>query len=407
MLQTDILNPLTEAYRQNPYPSLKSQRDRAFIEWSPIFCAWVTSDYTTIGSILKDDRFSAKRIDTLFARLPEEVNQEMLEIKTIMKTWSLMLDPPEHDRFRTILNDAFSSRWIKSLECTIQEMVEDLLSKVENKKDFDFVKAIAYPLPAMVIANILGVTHDKMDWFKKLSKDIACVFNLSSRPEPDIAITAQMAIRELHAYLEVVLSKKELEGDDDLMSELLRREQVGEISREESKATLSMLLLAGHETTTQLLANGLLCFAREPESFQILKDNPNLMTTSIEEVLRFESPVQLTSRVCREPLEIAGQAIQTDQRVMMFLGGANRDDKFFDEPDLFDISRRPNKHLAFGAGRHYCVGAVLARLEAKIVFQTLCEQYDQVIHLEESPSWHTDVAFRSLNHLRLSLMTYN
>lgn len=364
----------------------------------------MTSDYRIIESILKDDRFSAKRIDTLFARLPQEVLMDMDEIMGVMKRWTLMLDPPEHEVLRSVLNEAFSPKWIKSLEGEIEDLCETLFRGISDLKKFDFVQQVAYPLPAMVIARILGVPDERMDWFKVLSKDIAGVFNLSSRPEPEIAYAGLKAIRELHAYLEEVLKDREAHPCEDFMSEIGKKVKKGFVSREDAKATLSMLLLAGHETTTQLLANGMLCFARKPQSFLQLKNNPSLLNTAIEEILRFESPVQLTSRQSLEVIELAGQTIQAGQRVMMFLGGANRDSAIFEDSECFDITRKHNRHLSFGAGRHYCVGAMLARLEAMVVFGKIITDHNKVQSLESSPEWHVDVAFRSLKQLPLSLV---
>ncbi len=405
MLTEDLpvfINPLLPEYHVSPYPFFEKQRAHAPILWNPIFMGWVCVDYALTNEVLQSANFSSDRSGSLFERLDADTIREIAPLRKIMKEWALMADPPYHTSLRGIMTQAFAPKVVRGFEARIEKLVDELLSPLEGEAAFDFVKDFAYPLPATVIADILGLPRERTAWFEQLSKDIISVFNLGSRPEPSIAHAAQNALFELNDYFNELLDGRAGPHPEDSMLQVLSEmEQTQDsLTRSEVLSMISLLLVAGHETTRNLLANGLLCLVERPEVYQQLRLHPELLPGAIEEMLRFESPVQLTSRNALEDCTLGGVEIKQGQRVMLCMGAANRDPAVFREPDRFDITRSPNRHVAFGFGRHFCVGAMLARLEAKVAFMQILQRFPK-LKLANQTHWGSDASFRCVQELRV------
>ncbi len=300
----------------------------------------------------------------------------------------LDMDPPDHTRLRSLVVKAFTPRAVAELAPRIRQTCDELLDDVEGTTRFDLIGALAFPLPVIVIAEMLGVPPTDRDRFKDWSQDAA----LSVEPALDHGQVrrVQRAFGSLREYLGALIERYQRDPQDNMISALVAVEEAGDrLTREELLMTLMLLLVAGHETTRNLIGNGMLALLRNPDQLQRLRDHPELMEPAIHELLRYDAPVQLDSRVVQEDLEIGGKRIRKGQRVIGLIGGANRDPEAFARPNTLDIGRDDRSHLSFGRGIHYCLGSSLAVLEGRIALAALLRRFSS-IQLAAEPE-HIDV----------------
>jgi len=351
---------------------------------------WVLTRYEHVALVLKDASLSADRTRFEGFDPPEdfEVHQSMLT-----------LDPPQHTRLRGLVNRAFTPRTVERLKPRIEALVERILDGAERRGSIELVSELAYPLPVTVIAEMLGVPAEDWPRFREWSRVLAASLDpLMGRQ--DAAIDDYVAARNaLASYLSEVVAERRLEPRDDLMSDLLA---VGELDSRELIVMLNLLLVAGHETTVNLIGNGTLALLRHPEQMARLRDQPDLLEPAVEELLRWDSPVQLTARIATADFELGGKPICKGELLMTLLGAANRDPGQFPDPDRLDIGRSPNHHLAFGRGIHFCLGAPLARLEAQIAIGSLVRRFP-ALRLAGDPELSPTVTLRGLRALPLAL----
>jgi cytochrome P450 len=290
-------------------------------------------------------------------------------------------DPPRHRQLRTLVNQAFTPRAVARLEPRIREIVDTLLDAVLDQGRMDVVNDLAYPLPVIVIAEMLGIPAEDREQFKCWSD--AVVSGASAQPA-DREQAGQLRM-DMGMYFLRVLEERRRQPQDDLISALLAAEVEGERLNEIELLGFCMLLLvAGNETTTNLLSNAILCFDEAPEVYSRMRAEPDLLSGAIEEVLRFRSPVQAMERVTAVETEVSGVRIPADERVVAYIGSANRDEAQFPDADRFDIARTPNRHLAFGHGLHFCLGAPLARLEARIALAAMLERLHDIERVRDA-----------------------
>lgn len=401
------LNVIDPAFTQDPYPFMAKQLREAPCHWNPVFQAYAICSYEGCRQILKSQSGSCQRVDAMFSRLPPKVIADVQPTIDMLKGWALMVDGEQHVFLRSLLNAMFAPRLVAAMEADIRELVAESLSTLRSQKSIDLVSEVTGPLPANVLASMLDVPRDRMPWFKDCSDAITKIFMLSSRPEPSFAYRGQEALLELSDYIDTLLESRRQQPKDDIISVMLEHEHEGrKMSVEEIRSTLSLLLVAGHETTSNVLANGTYTLLKHPEQYLFLRDHPSHIPNAIEEMMRYESPVQITSRVLLNDLELEGLKIPAGQRAMVFLGAAHRDPSYIHEPDQFNILRPKFQHLAFGYGRHLCVGAHLARLEAKLFFEALLDLPGQC-QLVDQPQWRSNPTLRALDSLNLRLMPEN
>ena len=394
-------NPLSSQLRANPYPLYDELRRKDPVHRMRLMDAWVLTNYEDVDLVLRDHR---------------RFGNEGRDFGYIPYISMLDLDPPTHTRIRGLVSQGFTPRSVAALEPRIQQRVDELLDAMEGKDRIDLIQDFAFPLPIIVIAELLGVPPEDREQFNDWSN----VVSLTVDPllnETQITQVRQ-AIEELFEYFDGVAEARRENPQDDLVSVLANAEEDGErLSREDLLINLVLFLAAGNETTRNLIGNGMLALLRHPEQLQRLRDNinrhsreggnlaggrPGLLDTAIDELLRYDSPVQLDSRIAREPLEIGGRKIKPGQRALCVLGAANRDPAAFPDPDTLDIGRGAGNHLAFGRGIHYCLGAPLARLEGRIAFQSLLSRY-QSLALAEEPQFRDQVTLRGLEALWLDV----
>ncbi len=313
------------------------------------------------------------------------------------------MDPPDHTRLRGLVAQAFSARMVESVRPKIQTAVDELLDKVAPTGQMDVIADLANPLPGIVIAEMLGVPKEDQPRFKQWANDYARFLGTLG-DNPDLREAANRAVIELSDYIREVAAQRRVEPRDDLITALVQAEDEGErLTHDELVATCFLLLFAGNETTTNLIGNGTLTLLRHPEAHSMLRDNPALIRTAIEEFLRWESPVQFTDRLVIEDIEIGGQQIYAGQAVRTILGAANRDPAQFDNPETLDITRRPNRHIAFAHGIHFCLGAPLARAEGQIAINTLVQRFPALAATTDQVEWQRNHVFRALSTLPVTL----
>jgi cytochrome P450 len=340
------------------------------VYWSEKFNAWILTGFDAVVAGLNDLRLSSDR-SAWFRKMAH--SDEFDPFFSFLSKRMLLTDPPNHTRLRGLVSKAFTPHIVESMRGHIQQLVDQFLDKVAGKGSFDVVHDLAFPLPATVITEMLGVPSGDKEQLKSWSDDFIVFF--STHPA-NIRIEqyrrAQESMRAMTAYFRAAIGRIPTTGRDCLLKLMEDAEENGSrLSEEELFANANLLLIAGHETTMGLISKGLLALLRHPDQLEKLKAAPALIPGAIEEMLRYDGPVQFTNRLAHDDVEIGGKMIRRDQFVFLFLAAANRDPAHFADPDRLDITRVIHKHVAFGLGHHFCLGAPLARLEAQIAFSTM------------------------------------
>jgi cytochrome P450 len=385
----------------DPYPWLHALRARDPVCWDDILGGWVLTRYDDVRTALADPRLSADRISPAFQRLPRHEQERQAPVYRNLSRWMVFTDPPDHTRLRRLVHRAFTPRRVEALVPRIERLVTELVEAVASEGAADLVADLAYPLPAVVIAEALGVPREDRDRFKGWSDDITGLV-FGALDAADRHDRARQGIAELERYLGGLVEERRRERRDDLISALVEAEEDGEaLTGVEVTATCTLLLFAGHETTTNLIANGVIALLGHPGELRRLRADPSLARSAVEEVLRYEGPSRAQLRVATEPLVMRGRRIEASQRVYLMLAAANRDPARFDQPDHLRIDRAANDHLAFGYGTHYCIGAALARAEGRLALTALARRLDDLalaVPVADLP-WQQTVLSRGVDAL--------
>jgi cytochrome P450 len=390
----DVLRP---EYIANPYPLYHQLRRDDPVRWDEGMSSWVLTRYADVVAALRDPRFSAERFMTDTSWVPQEWLETLGPPIHALTRQILFLDPPDHTRLRGLVVKAFTPRVVEALRPRIQRIVDELLDAVQAQGRMEFMRDFAYPMPAIVIAELLGVPLEDRNLFTKWSGDFGTLLEGSNLTFEGVA-QALGGVSEFMEYFRQLIRQRRTAPRDDLLQAMIAAEEQGDkLSEEELLGNCVLLLAAGHGTTTYLISNGLFALLQHPEQLQQLRDNPTLVSSAVVELLRYDSPVQMTDRRAKEDLEIGGKRIQAGQGVVMSLGAANRDPAQFAEPDRLNLRRQENRHVAFGQGIHFCLGAALARAEAEIAFNTLLRRLREP-HVEmEGLEWEPGIVFRGLS----------
>jgi cytochrome P450 len=397
-------NPFDPAFQSDPYPFYRQLRESDPVHWVdlprieiPGFDlpgVWVVTRYADVTGVLRDDRFSVRR-----------PMMEALAASTALAGMTrslLFVDPPDHTRLRTLVTKAFTPRVVEGLRPRIHAIVDDLLCSPARTGRLELIRDLAAPLPVIVIAELLGIPIADRDRFKQWSDDLVVVAD-GTRAMAGI-VEAERAAGELTAYLRGIIAARRVFPRDDLISALVGAHDQGRgLSEEELLATCTLLLVAGNETTTNLIGNAVLALLRHPEELARVRADTSLVRGAIEECLRYDSPVQLTSRVATPDLELGGKRILAGQEVDLILGAANRDPEQFSDPDRLDVARSDCRHLSFGHGTHFCLGAALARVEAQIALEALATRFPNLRPDDEPPRWREGFVLRGPASLPLAV----
>jgi len=307
-------------------------------------------------------------------------------------------DPPDHTRLRGLVSKAFTPKALESLRPRIQQIVDGLLDQIERRGEMDLIEEFAYPLPVIVICEMLGVPVEDHERFKHWGLDIARGLDaIMLPPDSEVGKRSVSGRRALAEYFRALIAERRAAPRDDMLSALIAAEEAGDkLSEEELLASCILLLVAGHETTVNLIGNGTLALLKHPEQLRRLRENPGLIGSAVEELLRYDGPVQRTARIPSEDLVIGGKTIPKGEMVMPFLGAANRDPAQFPDPDRLDITRTDNRHIAFGMGIHFCLGAPLARMEGQIAISTLLRRLPKLALASQRPEHRQSLTLRGL-----------
>ncbi|MDO8616648.1 MAG: cytochrome P450 [Dehalococcoidia bacterium] len=379
-------NPLAPGMLADPYPTYKALRDSRPVSWSPVMDAWILTRFADVDFVLTDPRFSADR-RVARNRFAEMVRQRQQELGPFAQAQTMLSsDPPEHTRLRRLVSKAFTPRAVEDLRPRIQALVDHLLDLVQEQGETDIVLDLAYPLPVIVIAEMLGVPPADRDKFKHWSTMVVATLG-GPFAAPGVLEKGRQAIEELAGYFAGIIQERRQSPQNDLISGLIAAEEQGQVlSEEEIFATAILLLVAGNETTTNLIGGSVITLLNHPEQLQALREEPGLIQPAVEELLRFSGPVHATGRVLKEDLEVGGQPMEAGQVAFCLLAAANRDPEKYADPERFDVRRNPADHLAFGDGTHFCLGAPLARAEAQIALGTLLRRFPRLA-LRAEPEW--------------------
>lgn len=395
-------NPWLPEHRRDPYPAYRRLRERAAIVRMPLFGAWLATRYADVEMVLRERRFSANRDDLLIMKLLRRSSRQAPDLLNLVDHNLLMIDPPRHTRLRGLVNKAFTPRRVERLRPRVEVLVEELLDRVARRGEMELIRDLAAPLPVIVIAELLGVPPEDREQLVRWSDELVELLDpLSGRDGLDPPKRASHVLAE---YFRRLLAERRREPRDDLLSAMLAAEDQGERLQEGELLSLCELILAaGNETTRNLIGNGVLALIRHPEERKRLQEEPALLPSAVEEFLRFDGPIQMTDRVATEDCEIGGQRIRAGQLVGVLLGSANRDPERFTDPDRLDVGRADNRHLAFGHGLHFCLGAGLARLEAQVAIGALLRRFPDFRGEPEPTGWKHSVVLRGPTGLPLRL----
>ncbi len=395
-------NPLSSEFRSDPHSSYRLLREHDPVHWSPFLGLWVLTRYADCVTVLRDaKRFSADPRDLAIYEMMMQGVGEQRPLMQMQRKWMLLLNPPDHTRLRTLVTKAFTPRVVENLRPRIQEIVNDLLDKVQDAGRMDVIAELSYPLPVIVIAGMLGVPVEDRDKFKAWTTDLART--LDPIVSPEVLEAGDAATVAFTDYFKALVAKRRQDPQEDVLSALIAAEEQGDrLTEEELIATAVLLLGAGHETTMNLIGNGLLALFRHPDEMGKLKADRSLIPSAVEEFLRFDGPVQMTGRTALEDVEIKGKTIEKGQQAVIVLTAANRDPAHFTNPDTLDIARKDNPHIAFSHGIHYCLGAPLARVEAQIAIETLLRRFPNLRLSTEELEWRETVTLRGLKALPIA-----
>jgi len=401
----DLGNPATNT---NPFPEFARLRQEDPVHWSPAMKAWIVTRYDDVRRIALNNReISADRLTPFFKANAEFQRGGIENLVRYLNHWMVFRDPPDHTRLRRLFNKVFTPTAVENLRPNIESIVALLLdgmaAKAARGEAVDYIGDFAYPLPATVIMDMLGVPRTDLRDVKVWSDDIA-LFIGTAQVAGNKYLRAEQGARAMAGYFRGLVEARTAVPADDMISRLvLARDENDALSTDEIIGTCILLLFAGHETTTNLVGNGFFYCMRFREQWERLIADLSLASSAVEEWLRYDGPSGALARVAVADVEMHGSAIRAGQRVFAFVNAANRDPQAFADAEAFDLARTPTPHLTFGHGIHFCLGAPLARLEAQIAAVRLAERFPGIRTTVETPDWHDSLILRGVKALPVAL----
>ena len=387
-------NPSSYGMVQDPYPVYAQLRERSPVHYSRLAGGLVLSRYADVDQVLRAHvRFSS---DPDVRKSPKIGYTQPRQERSM-----LFMDPPDHGRLRTLVNKAFTRSAINALEPRIRVIMTALLDAIEEPGGFDLMETVALPLPVIVIAEMLGIPQQDRARFRLWSDQRARLLEpMLTKSERELAVEAA---KKLNDYFLSIINSRQGAPQDDIMTRLVQAEEQGDtLTETEMLNMLKLLLIAGNETTTNLIGNGMLALLRHPQQLQALRDDPGLIPVAVDELLRYDSPVQMAMRCAVEDGDINGVPVRAGQDIILLGGSANRDPEVFENPEQISFKRPKQDHISFGRGIHYCLGAGLARLEARIAFEMLLERFTSLRLLTDNPEFRYSTVLRGLTSLPVS-----
>ncbi len=387
---------------RNPYPAYAQIRKEAPTHFNPTVQGWIVSRYADVDAGFRHPGLSAARMGGYARVLPAPMLAKVEPLLRNFTSWILMMDPPGHTRVRSLIAGAFTPRFIESLRSRVQAIVDSRLDAVAEADSFDVIKALAYPLPIQVIGDMLGLPAQDHDRLKAWSDALASFLGIAQM-DPFIVGKAVDAVVEMEAYFNQVIAERRRQPGDDLVSLLVAaHDQEERLNDQELISNCCAILFGGHETTTNLIGNGVYLLLKHPEQAAKFREHASLGDLAIEEIMRYEAPVQRMGRISVSDVELSGTTIPAGQRVYLMMGAANRDPEVFPDADTFDITRQGSRQIGFGVGIHYCLGAALGRLEGKLAITTLFRRFPNLaLDTGRPPEWLDNITIRGFEHLHV------
>jgi cytochrome P450 len=381
---------------QDPYPAYADLRREGDVV--KVAGIWHATSYKAVDGALRNPKFGRGHYDDVILRAlgPGPLYESF-------RRWMLHMDPPDHTRLRGLVSHAFTPRSVEAMRGSIAAMVEQLMDAMATGAEADFITEFAYPLPVQVICELLGVPDEDHDEFRAWSTDVGRALQMDAAT-PEIIARGNTAVGGLDAYFRDLVASRRARPQDTFLDALIAAEDDGAtLSDDELLATVVLLFFAGHETTVNLLGNGLFWLHANPSEWSKMVTNPSLVGDAVEESLRFDTPVQRVSRVALEDLDLCGTKIAKGEMLRILVGSAHRDAQQFADAETLDITRGDQRQLAFGSGAHFCLGSTLARLEANIAFDALVRRFPTLEVLEPNPTWRPNRLLRGIDSLPIRL----
>jgi hypothetical protein len=396
-----VFNPLSARTRRDPYRHYRVLRERDPVHRSRAIRGWVVFRHADCLEILRDTRFSAD--DRHYVGFAGEraaaIADGLVDPSQPEEPVMLRRDPPDHTRLRGLVSRAFTPRAVEKLLPRVEAIADELFTQLARRREFDLIADFAVPLPVTIIAEMLGIPAADREIFKRWSDHLVGFLDPLASPGPAVL---RRTADELFAYVDRVAGERRRRPADDLLSALVLAEDAGDrLSTQELYGTVALLLAAGNETTTNLIGNGVLALLRHPSELERLREEPGLAADAVEELLRFDSPVQVTMRIPTEDVDLHGCRLAKGQAVVTVLGSANRDPEVFADPERLDLARRDNRHLSFGHGIHFCLGAQLARLEGRVAIGELVRRFPDLRLAGPEPRWRRLTFLRGVGALHV------
>jgi len=382
----------------DPYPFFEQLRESDPLHWNDHYRAWFLSRWEDVNSALRDPRFSSDRVRPVFeTKLSVEQQEARRPMFEILQNWMVFNDPPDHTRLRGLVSRAFTPSAVEELRPRIEEVVTEQVAAVRSRGEMDLIRDFAFPIPAVVIAEMLGVPAADRDLFKDWSDAIMVLIfgaaGVAGRRE-----AAQKSLVELAQYLRELIQRYRNSPADNILSKLIgAQESDDRLSDDEIISTCTLVLFGGHETTTNLIGNGIRALLANADQLDRLRDGEVTMQTAIEELLRFDGPSKMEVRMASEPVEMHGRTIAAGDQVYLIQAAANRDPDVFHSADSLILDRHPNRHCGFGFGIHYCLGAPIARLEGAIAIRALVESLNGLRATPSGEVWHPTLISRGMS----------
>jgi len=390
------------SYFDDPYETFARMRRDDPVYLDPVTGYSYVTRYDDVLSILRDRRWSSRRADRFFTGVSRERVEQARSASRFLDDWLIFRDPPDHARLRKLVTRAFSARAIAMLEAYTQQVVSAALDRMAGAGEVDLIADFAHPVPAQVIAHMLGVAPDHIAQFKAWVVDLLRLLGQVGDVDQNVA-AAYRSVHSLKDYFRTIIAERRKARVNDLLGALIDADEDGRLGEQELVATCALLLSAGHETTTNLIGNSVLALLRNPAQMTRLRDDPGLIASAVEEFLRYDGTAIGLGRVALEDVEVSGQVVRAGQTAYVLLLSANRDPAVFADPDQLDLGRRDNRHMGFGHGIHLCVGAGLARMETRIAVGSLLARFPRLALAADKPSWTPSRVSRGLARLPISV----
>lgn len=398
-----IFNPLDPAFRLDPYPVYERLRSEDRFHQS-MFGAHVLTHYDDVMAVLRHPAASSDQMKSTQYQQFVEAGLVEARFDDGMRPF-LFIDPPDHTRLRGLVQKAFTPKMVEALRPRVQAVVDGLLDQAAAAGSLEVVEGLAYPLPVVIICEMLGVPAADHEEFKGWSRELARSLDPDFGVDAAVLAARQAAADAFVDYFKALIATRREHPRDDLLSALIAAEEAGDrLNEEELLSTLILLLVAGHETTVNLIANGALNLLRHPDELARLRTDPDgLARSAVEEVLRFDPPVQMTIRVAADDIVLDGLTVKQGEQAVLLLAAANRDPEHFPDPNRFDAGRADNRHLAFSFGTHYCLGAPLARLEGQVALSSLARRFPHLAMVSPDVTYKENIVLRGLAELHVTV----